>query len=292
VEQNITDVAESFSPGWRPDPSGRYEWRWWDGGWTNRVANTVRADGYDGVADTTPPAPAAPAPSPLNVEAWAEPAIQVGVVDSAPVPVADADSERVTPFGVDAPPTPTRPRRAKRRGVWATLVAFVRSFADQPESYQSKHAASVLPPEARTEQALVSAPRAYGRAGLVALASCGVVAGVFLPWLSGNIEYVRFEQTGADLASPSGYILGALIATIAALLAVRIARLRWVTLAVTLGLAGFIARDLLHTFDTMQNMNRSSLVEANIGTGLWVMMASVAVAMIAAARLLDADKAV
>ena len=36
----MSQVATSTEPGWRPDPSGRYEWRYWDGGWTNRVANS------------------------------------------------------------------------------------------------------------------------------------------------------------------------------------------------------------------------------------------------------------
>ena len=38
----MSEVLEATTPGWRPDPSGRYEWRYWDGGWTNRVANSAR----------------------------------------------------------------------------------------------------------------------------------------------------------------------------------------------------------------------------------------------------------
>ena len=38
----MSDLLEQTMPGWRRDPSGRYEWRWWDGnGWTNRVANSA-----------------------------------------------------------------------------------------------------------------------------------------------------------------------------------------------------------------------------------------------------------
>ena len=33
----MSSVVEVEAKGWRPDPSGRYEWRYWDGGWTNRV---------------------------------------------------------------------------------------------------------------------------------------------------------------------------------------------------------------------------------------------------------------
>src|SRR5690242_4686253 len=36
----MSEAVETRPAGWRPDPSGRYEWRYWDGGWTNRVANS------------------------------------------------------------------------------------------------------------------------------------------------------------------------------------------------------------------------------------------------------------
>ena len=37
----MSQVTTPTEPGWLPDPSGRYEWRYWDGGWTNRVANSA-----------------------------------------------------------------------------------------------------------------------------------------------------------------------------------------------------------------------------------------------------------
>ena len=57
----MSQVAASTEPGWRPDPSGRYEWRYWDGGWTNRVANSRRRDGCSRDR-ARPPPPATPAP--------------------------------------------------------------------------------------------------------------------------------------------------------------------------------------------------------------------------------------
>ena len=70
----MSQTATPTEPGWRPDPSGRYEWRYWDGGWTNRVANSAPTATSDAavtpsdvpveqapVATTAPdPAPAAP----------------------------------------------------------------------------------------------------------------------------------------------------------------------------------------------------------------------------------------
>jgi hypothetical protein len=37
----MSQAVTPMEAGWRPDPSGRYEWRYWDGGWTNRVANSA-----------------------------------------------------------------------------------------------------------------------------------------------------------------------------------------------------------------------------------------------------------
>jgi len=36
----MTNSTTSLEPGWRPDPSGRYEYRYWDGHtWTAHVAD-------------------------------------------------------------------------------------------------------------------------------------------------------------------------------------------------------------------------------------------------------------
>ena len=43
MSPHSTDLEEATvatDAGWRPDPTGRYEWRYWDGGWTNRVASS------------------------------------------------------------------------------------------------------------------------------------------------------------------------------------------------------------------------------------------------------------
>src|SRR3954467_276792 len=53
TEPAMSQVTPPTEPGWLPDPSGRYEWRYWDGGWTNRVANSAPG------AAALPAAPAA-----------------------------------------------------------------------------------------------------------------------------------------------------------------------------------------------------------------------------------------
>jgi uncharacterized membrane protein YjfL (UPF0719 family) len=65
---------------------------------------------------------------------------------------------------------------------------------------------------------------------------------------------------------------------------------KWLTMALTLVMAGFVVRDLLDTYDAMQTMNAARSVDANVGMGLWIMIASVAIAMIAAVRLSEDQK--
>src|SRR5436305_3086915 len=68
----MSQVTTPTEPGWLPDPSGRYEWRYWDGGWTNRVANSSPAARPPSQApraltagsSAAPGVPSRPAPSP------------------------------------------------------------------------------------------------------------------------------------------------------------------------------------------------------------------------------------
>jgi hypothetical protein len=202
---------------------------------------------------------------------------------------------RVEPFGPDVPPTraapaPTETRR-RRRTPWAWIVAFLRSFADEPESYHSPDATPMPPPDPRGEH-IVAPPGNYGHAGIVALAACGVAGGAYLPWLSGTIDAIPFHQSGFDLGHGWGYSIGALALALSALLAVRMRVLRWLTMILALVVAGFVARDLVSTYDTMQKMNLARAVDANVGTGLMIMVISAAIAMVAAVRLSEDEKIV
>lgn len=44
--ENAGPRREPAGPGWFPDPYGRHEWRWFDGGWTDRV-NSFGSDAID-----------------------------------------------------------------------------------------------------------------------------------------------------------------------------------------------------------------------------------------------------
>jgi len=91
-------------PGWQPDPTGRFEHRYWDGTqWTDNVANAgvAATDAYT-PADAAPPAPEEP-PAPVGPEAggWGDPTTQG--------PVTPADPTATWPASPAPPPPPTFP---------------------------------------------------------------------------------------------------------------------------------------------------------------------------------------
>ena len=55
-------------------------------------------------------------------------------------------------------------------------------------------------------------------------------------------------------------------------------------------IAGFVVRDVLHSYDVMQEMNRYRSVIANVGWGLWIMIVAAAIGMIGAVRLSEDEK--
>lgn len=283
----MSQVATSLEPGWHPDPSGRYEWRYWDGGWTNRVANSG--------STALPAAPSAPAPASAPKPAALAPAAPAPAPAPSAVPPAPAAAEsvaRVEPFGVptSAAPAPEPQPVPVRRRLWPRFVAFLRSFADQPESYRSPHAREPIPSDGRNESMLTAAPGNFGFAGITALAACGIVGGAYLPWLSGTIGIATLQRSGFDQGLGLGYSIGAMALAISALLSVHMRVFKWLTMMLAFVLAGFVTRDLLNTYDAMQTMNQASSVDANVGMGLWIMIVSAAVAMIASVRLSEDQK--
>lgn len=299
----MTNSTTSLEPGWRPDPSGRYEFRYWDGQWTNRVANSSPGAAPAAATAATAAGPAAAPPA-----ASAAPASRPAPMDTAPPPPASALAVAAAvspapaafaPFGVDDPaalratPAPTQPGKVKKPkvGLFGRIRAFFRSFVDEDESYKSPLSGPQI--ESHHPHALVmQAPASYGRAGIVALAAGGLATGAYLPWLTGTVDNIHFHQTGFDVGQGWGYWIGAAALAVAALLSVQMRKMRWVAMAVAIALTGLVIRDLLDTYDTMQRMNLAPNAAVQIGTGLWIMVGSVAVAMIAGFRLGEDDKIV
>ena len=87
-----------------------------------------------------------------------------------------------------------------------------------------------------------------------------------------------------------GYCIGAAALAVSALLSVRMRVFRWLTIILSFVLAGFVVRDLLDTYDTMQTMNERQGVSVNVGWGLWMMLISAAIAMISSVRLSEDQK--
>ncbi len=304
----MSQVTTPTQPGWLPDPSGRYEWRYWDGGWTNRVANSTPTGAEPAAVAPAPPPPPdpaphapasapAPAPTPAPPEAAAPTVAAAAAVAVAPVaepaaPLTARDAVPRVPFGTDPEPTTAiaAPTRKMRRTPWAVIIGFFKSFADQPESYHSELAREPLPPDHRGERLVATAPGNYGHAMIVALAAVGIVIGAYLPWVSGTIGLAKFHRSGFDNGLGLGYCIGAMALACSALLSVRMRAFRWLTVILSFVIAGFVVRDVLHSYDVMQNMNRFTSVDADVGWGLWIMIVAAAIAMIGSVRLSEDAK--
>jgi hypothetical protein len=198
------------------------------------------------------------------------------------------------PFGTDPEPSPeavvAAPPTKRRRKPWVVIADFFRSFADQPESYQHELARQPLPPDPRGERLVATAPGNYGHAMIVALAAVGIVVGAYLPWVSGTIGLAPFHRSGFDDGLGLGYSIGAMALALSAILSVQMRAFRWLTVVLAFVIAGFVVRDVLHSYDVMQNMNRYRTVDANVGWGLWIMIVAAAISMIGAVRLSEDEK--
>jgi hypothetical protein len=296
----MSSVVEARPKGWRPDPSGRYEWRYWDGGWTNRVANSatpVKPPASPGPSQ--PPTPASAAtPAPIGpARATPTPGPVAGAPYTGPPPSA---SELAVMQAVAAgrPPLPgprTRaalpapelgdPVPAPRSGLLVAVGRWFRAFENEPESYHSPKAGVALPPRPHEDSILAATPANYGRAGLVALAACGLGVGAYLPWLSGTIDAIPFERTGFELGKASGFTWLAAALALAALLGVRMRPLRWANMALAIAAAVLTANELIDIHRLVTNMNAAAFVKADVGIGLWIMLVSAAGALIASFRI-------
>jgi hypothetical protein len=281
----MSSVVEVEPKGWRPDPSGRYEWRYWDGGWTNRVANSALPTRVASAAAGS----SAPSPTPSLSRAdynadlpRSESELAVLRAVAAGRPAANgAKAKRSTPPREPKVRAPRRPRTGLRPAV----VGWFRSFNDQAESYHSPKAGIALPPHPEQISILAATPANYGRAGLVALASFGVAIGAYLPWLSGTIDGLPFERTGLQLGHSWGFTWLAGALALAAILGVRLRPLRWVNMALAIVTAALAARELVDIHTLVMNMNAATVVKADVGIGLWIMLVSAAGALIASFRI-------
>ena len=165
------------------------------------------------------------------------------------------------------------------------MVRWCHSFSDQPESYHSPKAGIALPSHPEQISILAATPANYGRAGLVALAAFGIGVGAYLPWLSGTIDGLPFEQTGLDLGRSWGFTWLAAGLALAAILGVRLRPLRWVNMTLAVVMAGLVARELIDVNQKVATMNAATVVKADVGIGLWIMLVSAAGGLIASFRI-------
>ena len=139
-EPKMSDLLEQTMPGWRRDPSGRYEWRWWDGnGWTNRVANSAPGD-PGASSPAPPPAPADPPAPPAGPPASGAAAAAVAAPAAAPAPAPSQPAAVGDPFAaLRAPrnsspmPEPSALAPSPRTVAGLRLAAAVRARGGAPD---------------------------------------------------------------------------------------------------------------------------------------------------------------
>ena len=171
-----------------------------------------------------------------------------------PRPPRSTRARRATPSPARrSAPTPTiRPRvtppvRGTRRTPWRVMADFVRSFADQPESYHSDLAREPLPDDGRGEphslrRARELRPRRHrGRRRRVRRRDRGVPALDLRHHRDRQFRTVRLRPGPRRSATR----IGAIALAVSALLSVRMRVFRWLTVVLSFVIAGFVVRDLL-----------------------------------------------
>ena len=253
------DAATIVEPGWHPDPLGRHDWRYWDGGWTSRVADSrPRRDAPPSYEPGALPAPIAGARPPdgrsgRSAEQYAAPPVP-------PVTRADdgwASTESSLLLAPPPAPVKVRPERRNR---------------EQPR---------------RPVESLIvgERPGSYAGAMLVVVAAFGIGVGASLPWVSGSLNFVTFRQTGFDSGDGWYFVYGAVVLGVAALLAGQLRPARLLPLALSLTLAGFVIHEILKTNDLVSTINRGANGRLDVGVGLWLMAGSALIAAIESLRL-------
>ena len=176
--------------------------------------------------------------------------------------------------------------RQPRTAPWPAVVRWFRSFSDEPESYHSPKAGVALEPHSDQISILAATPANYGRAGLVALAACGVGIGAYLPWLSGDHRRPAVRENRPPTRARLGLRLAARGAlALAAMLGVRVRPLRWVNMGLAILVAALVAHELVDVNQQINQMNVGALVKADVGIGLWIMLVSTAGTLIASFRI-------
>ena len=215
-----------------------------------------------------PPAPA-PRPSPRPAPAPAgprrpqpTPAPALTARDAVP-----ARAVRHRPPPGAGPPSPLRPGSVAAPRGQSSSTSSARS-PTSPSRTTRPSPANRSRPTPAGERIVGTAPGNYGHAMIVALAAVGIVAGAYLPWISGTIGLAQFTPLGLR-RRPRPRLLhrrhGPRRA--APLLSVRMRAFRWLTIILSFVIAGFVVRDVLHSYDVMQEMNRYRSVDRRRGLG-------------------------
>jgi hypothetical protein len=291
----------ALEPGWHPDPSGRHDWRYWDGEWTSHVA------------DQPKDAPVAALPAALP-GAWVEPPAPAGAPGGAVVApaVAGAGTALLAP-PASRPSGEPAPRRVAswltgllgaRRPARATTLPAVPALAGtagatvpaepgpvEVEGGPARHMGVAMAPRNPGPAVRVNAPHLtmqpavpidFGRAVLVVVASVLIGIAPYLPWTESQFATFSFQQTGVDLHHGWYFVVGAVALGVGALACARWRVLRFPLVGLAAALLAFSIYELFEILDTIRVNNLSDTSRMTIGYGLWGLQAATAAGVMTA----------
>ncbi len=303
-----------LEPGWHPDPFGRHDWRYWDGTWTNHVADAATAPSDPeppGAAKAQEPQPAPdpdPEPGPFSElqafdHATAFTAPDLGAPPAGLEEATGFDSslgEHLIPAEVPAPEPDVAmdglPSIVSRGAVAVAPVATDDEDVVAPPSrwrrrkqLAPQHAIPglVLAPEHHPVALPGYAnPINFGRAGIVMLAAFAVAASAYLPWMTSTIGQFHYEQTGMETGHGWYFVVGGGALAIFALVAARFRLLRLAPLGVAIAMFATASSELVSTVDRADDLSTSAIgTQIHLGAGMFALMGFTALAVLASLRL-------
>jgi Tryptophan-associated transmembrane protein (Trp_oprn_chp)/Family of unknown function (DUF5336)/Protein of unknown function (DUF2510) len=259
-------------PAWHPDPFGRFESRYWDGGrWTEHVSDggATAVDPTEWRATTSSEATASPPPLPEEAAAEVPPE-----PDPAPAPPAAPGWEPTPPAPPEPPPAATPPPSwpGPSSNVPPTPPAWGR-----PGSGSAWSAAAGRGPVGTRDRV----PAIVGLAAAVVL-----LVSAFLPWFRVSVEFAGLEasETVSGIDGSDGFVIIVLALIAGALALLRVLGKGVPQVGIGMAVVGLLATVVglidLGNDDPDTDTPLAGLAEVDPSVGLWlVILAGIVVAV-------------
>ncbi len=297
-------IQQVLEPGWHPDPFGRHDWRYWDGNWTNHVADAATAPA-DPRAEAAPPEvdELAPLREPIvdSTSFFAAPDLgappfDLGEATGFESSLAEQLHAHDTPEPEPDVVMDELPSKATRGAVAVAPQpreddeddAPVQSRWRRRKQLASQHAVPgvVLPPMHHPVSMPGSSPIDFGRAAIVMLSAFAIGVSAYLPWTISSVGEFRYEQTGMETGHGWYFVAGGVGMALFALVAARFRVLRLAPLGVAIAMFATASSELVRTVDNQNNLESSAIaMRIHLGAGMFALLGFSALGVLASLRL-------